>query len=234
MAKSELDFLNFMDINRFYQNSALNDNIKNGKSNGILRQSRFVGIIKLPPIRRKFPQLGHNNEITDETDGGWGNEFLAWNITKIKCPAFELGIGSKEVDMMPRHYFKNWTNEDLQISYLETSDLKMRHMFFEWMESCLTVKGYVRQYYDDVKSDWFTIYPLNYQGGVDRYEIFRDLVPYKIDSVEYDISSDDESLVHTTVSFKYLKHELLSFPANPVGKTIQQSKDKFTNLKTAQ
>lgn len=173
----------FTNINNFYTNSAL-------ISKDILRQSRFKGILKSPSI----PSLPE--------------EFLTWNLTKVKCSGFELGTGYKEVDMMPRYYIKNWVLDDLSISYLETSDMQIRKWFYQWMDNCLTTDGYKRNYYDEVKSDLFTIEPLDGRGNSSTKEVFRDLVPFKIDSLEYDTSSSDDQLVHTTVFFKYLSHSI--------------------------
>jgi len=178
-----VDFNEYLDINKFYENSTL-------KSTDILRQSRFVGVLKTPAII---------NMLEDT---------LTWNITKVKCAGFELGIGSKEVDMMPRHYFKNYVYDDLSVSYLETAELTIRTLFVRWMDKCLTVKGYAREYYDNVKSTSFSIYPLNGRGDGSAIEVFKDLVPYKIDSLEYDTASSDDQLVHTTVFFKYLSHDI--------------------------
>lgn len=172
-----------LDINKFYENSTL-------KSTDILRQSRFVGVLTTPSII-SLPE-----------------DKLTWNLTKVKCAGFELGVGNKEVDMMPRYYFKNYVYDDLSVSYIETCDLQIRKLFVDWMDKCLSVKGYVRNYFDDVKSPHFEVFPLSGRGDVVNTENFYDIVPYKIDSLEYDTSSSDDQLVHTTVFFKYLRHDI--------------------------
>lgn len=203
----------YMDVHQFIEHSILNDTNTVGgqaaRSNGVLRLNRFVGVLSLINMKVGKGPLFNNNEISD---GGWGTDFLSWNIFKIDCPALRIGIEAKEVDMRPRYYFKNWEYDDLSVSFLESSDLKMRHFFFEWMECALTARSYARSYYDDVMSPWFIIYPLNFRGQAERYEIFRELVPFDISSINYDVSDNGEQVMLTTVKFKYTSHEVLSLP----------------------
>lgn len=204
------DFSNRLDIENFIQHGILNDGDDHSRSNGILRLNRFVGAISLIGMKSKlFADLKNNNEISD---GGWGTEFLSWNIFKIDCPSLRIEIESKEVDMRPRYYFKNWSYDDLTVSFIESADLKMRHLFFEWMECALTAKDYARNYFDDVKAPWFMIYPLNFQGQAERVEVFREIVPFELNSINYDVADNGEQVFLTTVKFKYTSHELMSIP----------------------
>lgn len=200
--KQFLQFTDFLDIDNFIHNSNLNDT---NYSNGVMRLNRFVGIIDVKQLKPNFQGLQHNNEVED-----YGNDFLAWNIFKINCPAFRLETDTREVDAIPRHYFKSWQHDDLEVSYLESADMKIRHYFFEWLESALSSRTLTRNYYDDVMAKWFIIYPLNFQGQAERYEIFEDVVPTEINSINYDVADDGSQTVLTTVKFKYIRHRLLS------------------------
>lgn len=212
-----INFNSFMDVDIFIRNSNLNDI---NYSNGLMRLNRFVGVMDVKKLMKQFPHCFHNNELED-----YGNDFMAWNIFKINCPEFRIGMEMREVDSIPRYYFKNWEHDDLEVSYIESADMKIRHYFFEWMESAIFTKTYQRSYFDDVKSDWFIIYPLNFQGQAERYEIFQDLVPISINSVNYDVSDDGSQTVLTTVKFKYTHHRLLSLTNDK--KSSFKSQQKF-------
>jgi hypothetical protein len=219
MAKNTnfLDFSEYMNIEEFIVNGIMDDSTTNGRtprSNGILRLNRFVCMIDVLNLQKLFPSLGHNNEISGDSSsgGGWGSNFLAWNVFKVDCPSLRLGVISKEVDMRPRYYFENWMYDDLSISFLESSDLKMRHFFFEWMVSALSSVTYARSYYDDVMCPSIHVYPLNFQGQAERYEVFRELVPFDVSAIPFDVSDNGETLALTTVKFKYTSHEVLSLP----------------------
>jgi hypothetical protein len=239
MSDQFLNFAKFMDIKRFAENSILNDaglDGTKGYSNGVLRLNRFVGILDLPSHLNGYNYhkgfgAGNNNEMVGKD--GWGNDFLSWNCFKINCPALKIETETREVDMMPRHYFKNWVYDDLEISYLESSDMKMRHFFFEWLHGGLDVNTFQRRYFDDVKSNWFVIYPLNFQGQVERFDIFRDLMPFDISSVNFDVSDDGVQLALTTVKFKYYRHEILTLPNDPYKEKNAEflgSNNKFTSI----
>lgn len=215
-----LNFNSFTSIDGFIKNSILNDS---NYSSGVMRLNRFVGVMDVKKIKDGtiFADFKHNNDVQD-----YGNDFLAWNIFKINCPALRLGIESKEVDMIPRYYFKSWENDDLEISFIESADMKMRHYFFEWMECALHSVSFVRHYYDDVKSNWFVIYPLNNKGVAERYDIFLDLVPYDINSINFDVSDTGEQTVLTSVKFKYIKHRVLSLKSEyGTDKSVQSESD---------
>ena len=241
MSDQYLNFSKFLNIRNFAENSAINDYASTsgkGFSNGLLRLNRFAAVMDLPHKLKGYYRdgigRGNNNEMVGEGSGGYGNDFLSWNCFKINCPELRLGIEAKEVDMIPRYYAKNLEYDDLAISYLETSDLKVRHFFFEWMHGLIDVSTFERQYYDDVKSPWCVIYPLNYQGQVERFDIFRDLVPFSVSSVDYDVSDENSQVVLTTVKFKYFRHEILTLPNDPYKESNGEYKgtnNLFTSIK---
>jgi len=178
---------NFVDIDAFLDNSILNDSKNNS---GVLRLNRFFGVIEGVPK-------------------GEGGGQLAWNIFKVDCPSLSLEVESREVDMAPRIYFKNYRYDDLAISYIESSELLFRRFFSKWMRNVLDPLSYTRNYYDNVKASTFDLYPINFEGKTFAYDRFHDLVPFDINSINYDMQDDGSSTVLTTVKFKYLRHEIL-------------------------
>ena len=174
----------YTDINQFVAHSFLGDGSGAHRA-GILRLNRFVGLLSV------------NAE-----------EFLAWNIFKISCPAITLGVKSSEVDMIPRYYFENWEFSDLTVSFIESADLAIRQYFFNRMNRCLNIDTYDRQYFDTTKISSFKIYPLDNAGNAVVCDSFYDLVPFNISVIDYDMADEGGTVALTTVSFKYVKHKV--------------------------
>lgn len=202
-----IDFSKELSIQNFINHSILNDE---KISNGILRLNRFIGVMHGVKDFKKMDSTA-NNEISKP---GLGTDFLSWNIFKIDCPSLHIDIDTREVDMIPRHYHKNWTYDDLSVSFIESSDLKIRHFFFEWMNIILNAKDYNRQYYNSIMADDFRIYPINFQGQAERYEIFRQVTPFDVNSINFDVSDSGDQVALTIVKFKYIGHEILSLSGN--------------------
>lgn len=173
---------NYASIQEFIDNSALH-------YASILRNSRFVGIM----------------DMGTKTSIGYDESFI-WNIMKITCPGFKIGVDSKEVDMIPRYYFKNYEIDDLSISYLETSDLMMRKFFHNWLNKILNMHSYDRKYFNDICANTFKIFPLNEHNLITSCDVFEEVVPYDINYIDFDVSEGGENLSLTTVKFKYVRH----------------------------
>jgi hypothetical protein len=189
------DYTKFLDIKNFVDNSSVNDN--SGITNsGLLRLNRFIGIMD-------------KKTFTNSADVTKNDDFLVWNLFKVSCPSLKIGVVTKEVDAIPRYYFKTWEYDDLSISYLESANMIIRHYFYSWMSFALNARTFERHYYDDVKANQFIIYPLGNNGESDMIEVFHDIVPISIDSVDFDVSDDGNAVALTTVKFKYIGHEVL-------------------------
>jgi hypothetical protein len=198
------DFTSYLSVNNFVKKSILNDSDSGASHNGILRLNRFVGVLDIKMLKKL--DKGSNNNVEK-----LGHDFFSWNIFKINCPSLKFKMEDKEMDGIPRHYIQSWVYDDLEISFLESSDMKFRHYFFEWMESALSTATSSRRYYEDVMSRYFIIYPLNAKGVPERYEVFYNLIPTEIGSVDYDVSDEGTAVVLTKVKFRYIGHKVLSF-----------------------
>lgn len=184
----------YANTHEFFNNSLLYDE----KSNhcGLLRLNRFIGVI----------------------DGGVENKYekmLTWNLFQINCPSFRLETESREIDAIPRYCAKSWAYDDLTVSYLETANLKIKNIFARWMNRVLNHQTFARAYYDDVKANTFKIYALRSDGKLSStVEIFYNLIPIEISSVDYDVSDEGTNVVLTKVKFKYVGHELTNTKEN--------------------
>lgn len=178
---------NFLNINNFLEHSLYNDN---KMSTGPLRINRFMGIMDSKHLKI--------NEMN-----------LAWNIYKVNCPAITLDIETREVDMVPKIYFKNWAYSDLEISYVESSDLLIRNLFYGWMKKIVSPDHAKRDYYDEVKAEHFKLFPLDNNGNAHIQDVFYEVTPFSIDSVNFDMGDSGEQVALTTIKFKYLRHEVI-------------------------
>jgi hypothetical protein len=145
---------------------------------------------------------------------GNANEFLSWNLFKVDCPQIFLDSDTREVDMNPTTYFKNYVFDDLSVSYIESSQLIFRRFFFEWIKMVIDPDTYSRSYYDDVSAGSFKVYPIGFSGKTPSYDEFFDLVPFEINSLNFDVQDDGSQTVLTTVKFKYMKHKVKPLPTN--------------------
>ena len=185
----------FTDIRQFAENSVFEN------PSGLLRLNRFVCIINA----KKFEDSGTNTSSFSNDD-----DALVWNVFKVNCPDIKIAMEQKEVDAIPRYYFKTWQYDDLSVSFIESADLAIKNYFYTWMNYALNAITFERKYYDDITADWLYVCPLNNNGEVEKIEKFTDVVPITISSVDYDLSDEGNQLSLTTVKFKYLRHTLVT------------------------
>lgn len=179
---------NFVSTHNFFHNSVLYDEKEN--TCGLLRLNRFIGVID-GGVEYKYEKM------------------LTWNLFQINCPSIRVETDSREVDAIPRYCVKSWAYDDLTVSYLETADLKIKKIFVKWMNRVLDTTTFAREYYNNVKAHTFKIYAIKSNGDIsDTYEVFYNLIPVEISSVDYDVSDEGTSVALTKIKFKYIKHEL--------------------------
>ena len=182
---------NFSLANEFTKNSILN-------TSSLLRLNRFRGELLVPPrISEKLKQIP--------------NDKLSWNIFQVNCPEMRLGIEAKEIDMIPRYYIKNWEYDDLTISFIEGAELPIKNFFVGWMSSFgLDMIDYTRHYFDDIAAESFKIFPIDNNNIESAHHEFRKVMPFKVNSHDFNLSGSDDEVVMTTVSFKYTNHSVYS------------------------
>ena len=137
--------------------------------------------------------------------GASGGE-LSWNIFKVDCPSIKLGVDAREIDMIPRFTIKNYEYDDLSVSFIESSELKFRYFFYQWMTKALGPDSYTRNYYSHVVASSFEIHPIDFNGNSSIADVFHEILPYDINSINYDIMDDGTQTALTTVKFKYMRH----------------------------
>lgn len=163
-------------------------------SSSLLRLNRFYGNIECPIL--------FSNDMLKYSD-------LSWNMFQVNCPAMKLGIETKEIDTIPRYFIKNWELEDLTISFIESADLKILSFFYEWMRILgLDSITYNRNYFNDIVSPSFKIYPLDNNNIGKVFHEFREVMPFSISNYDFNLSGTDDDVVMTTISFKYRTHSI--------------------------
>lgn len=180
--KNPQDWLNFLDVDKFIENSALQD------GNGLLRPNRFLCLLNAP----KIPMLG---------DNGW----LEWQVLSVSCPNIGLDTESMEVNSWPHYYLKTRNDTDFTITFLETAEMTVRTFFYSWMNYGFNQMSGRRSYIDDVEAKEMKVIPLNWKGEGIKADCFYGVFPIDISGIEYDFGTDD-TMLKTTVKFRFMFH----------------------------
>ena len=206
-----MDLQNFLNIDWVAEQSTLANNL------GIPLSNRFACLLNAPPA---IPELKNN---------GW----LEIQVVSVDCPDISLETSDIELDGKKRFYFKGRSDGDLSISFLESPDLLIRRFFYAWMKYALNINemgGVIRHYMDEFTASDMIVAPLDFEGKAHYGDRFLKVFPVKIDSMSYDYSADN-AILKTTVSFKYVLHQVVNMPGM---KDIEHesTKGKFPNLKS--
>lgn len=187
----QLDCRKFLDIETLKNNSTIYDNL------GIPLVNRFACLLQGP--KGKIAQLDSKPE------------WLNFQVLSVDCPGISINTNDSELNGVNRYYFKGRSYDDLQITFLETSELTLRDYFALWMKEAVhidTVNGGVeRRYITDIVAENFFLAPLDYKGIARRGDRFRGVFPIKIQDINYNYATAGE-IVKTTVTFKYMFHEV--------------------------
>ena len=175
------DYRDYIDIDKFVSNAKIGD--------GLPFINRFVCLL---------------TKGTDKT------EIHAFHVLSCDVPNFTIGVNEIELFGERRFNFTKREDSDLAITYLETPDLYLRSMFYEWMKLAvnITTDGtIIRQYPDKVHQNSIVkIFPLNNNGEAINCDKFEHLIPYDISGISYNYA--DTEIIKTTVKFKYKYHHL--------------------------
>lgn len=178
-------------IQNFLNNSLLSN------EQGILRANRFVCIIDLPLIDKASATY---NSIKN-------SELLMWHCFSANCPDYAIDIESTEVNSWNRLYFKSRTDQDLELTFFETADLKLRSFFAAWIDEGYNNVTMSRRYIKEIEAKSLKIIPINGNSIGVKSDIFWDVVPSSVNSLDFDVSAEN-SYLKTSVKFKYRFHTI--------------------------
>ncbi len=184
------DYSNFLDIERIKLESSISDNL------GLPFINRFACFLNGPEV-----------SYTEFKSNGW----LEFQVMDVTCSNFTLKSGSDyELNGARRYYFQGRDDSDLEITFLDTSDLLIRRFFFWWLNLAadVTEYGVTRRYMSEYVSKEFLVVPLDYRGYGYYADKFTEIFPYDISSITYSYGRNND-ILKTTVKFKYMYHYLV-------------------------
>jgi hypothetical protein len=180
-----MDLKYFLDLDAYKVNSSVYDNL------GIPVTNRFACLLNGPK------QLGEN---------GW----LEFQVMSVDCPGISIETNTMELNGINRYSFKGRSYDDLQITFLDTSDLALRDYFYKWISLAVNIDsigGVRRSYLSEIQATDFVIAPLDSFGVARRCDRFFNTFPIKIQDQNYNYATAGE-IIKTTVTFKYMFHKI--------------------------
>lgn len=182
MAKTE--FGQYLDPAKFITSSNI------GSSNGVANKHRFAVQIPTLPTGIKFD----------------GNSDLTWNAISASVPGVDMAVSQSSVNQYPRFFGTERGDQDLQITFVEASDMPIRRMFERWIALIWDPYTGLRSYPDTYKVDKVLVWSLTNSGIGVAADQFIDAFPYNIADIDYDAATYD--MMTTVVKFKFRVHTL--------------------------
>lgn len=179
---------NFLSIESFISNSS------------ILNRSDFL--------------RGNRFEVRFYFKQGLDTEILRWHAFAVNVSGIELQTEEMDIQEIKRYYLKNRTDDDLQISFLESADLKIRKFFYDYLDKYglhfnATNQTYRRNFVDEYYISKIEVVPYFRDGKPSKtYDVFEKCLLYKISDLNFDLSNEDQ-LVRTDINFKFKFHKIV-------------------------
>lgn len=181
------DVKKFLDTNEFVANSFI------GTKKGLVRANRFYVEI-IPPGNINFGTEGLTSEV------------LAWNASMVNCSSLAMGVETRNINTVTRHYYKSRQDSDLNITFLESPDLPIRRFFSRWIRQGYDINTLRRGFPDELKGE-VRVYPIGQDGQITAGDIFYEVVPTDIAAMDFS-SFNDDVLIRTSVTFKFKWHDM--------------------------
>lgn len=162
---------------------------------GILRPNRFK-------VEMTYPQG------MSQSSKALGEEYATFRIMSAQVSNIGMDSGKLDINQVTINYYKQRSDMDLSLGFIDTSDLKLREFFNKWMRIGYDADTRVRGYTNDLKCAFIKIFPLDETGKASsKHDIFYDCIPFEISDINYDMGQEN-SYVKTEVKFKFVVHEI--------------------------
>jgi len=182
------DYKQFLDPSEFIANAAISSR------HGLSKKHLFVA--EIPDM---IPSIMEGMSTFD----------LTWNALSASVPGVDLGISCTIINQRPRYYGTERADQDLQITYLESSDMPIRRLFDRWIGLIWDPFTGIRNYPDDYTVESLKVSSLNGQGEQAYFDEFTRVFPYNVADLDWETGSHD--LVATVVKFKFSVHTIKAF-----------------------
>jgi hypothetical protein len=144
-------------------------------------------------------------DIPAKFKGSKTGDWLEWQVLNAYCPDITVETEAIEVNALPFYYLKSRTDQQLEIGFLDSSDLTVRAFFYDWINAGFDLITRKRVYIDDISSEKMKIFPLDYKGRATRADVLYHVFPVAISSIDYDLQSENQ-FVKTSVKFIFRYH----------------------------
>ena len=156
---------------------------------GLSNKSRFLAEMTL-----KAPIDGFFEDI----------DLLRWNVLSASVPGVDIAMSSTIINQRPRYFGTERADQDVQLTFLESSDMPIRRGFDLWIGMIWDSFTGVRLYPDDYSIESLKVWSLSPIGEGVYYDEFQGVFPYNIADLDWDTAAYDT--VPTVIKFKYRAH----------------------------
>lgn len=165
---------------------------------GLLKPNRFK--VEITP-----PQAAvANGGLPD------ANTILAFHAFGAQVSNIQMDVKTANYNTWINHSFGDKTDQDLQISFLENAEMRIRKFFMEWIRLGFDPETKARGFPKDLEASEIKITPLDEQLKPQKiYDIFKYAVPFIINDLNYSMESENQYL-RTDVTFKFKIHDIVS------------------------
>lgn len=172
--------------------------------------------IKAGFVSGKFGDLLRPNRFTIEfsgwpsaVDSSITNSDLANNVMGVQVSPISMDVGTINLNSWILNYFKERTDADLSITFLETHNLKIRNHFNEWMRLGFDFQSKRRGFFDDIKGEWIKIWALDNKGKKgEKCDYYREVFPFEVNDINFDMAQENQ-IFKTEVKFKFVIHDVI-------------------------
>ena len=140
---------------------------------------------------------------------------LSLNAMGAQVSPISVDIGVVNLNSWILNYYKERTDADLSITFLDTVNLDVRSTFNEWMRLGFDFQSKRRGFFDDIKAGFIEVIPLDNKGKDGRRkDVYTEVFPFEINDLNYDMAQENQ-ILRTEVKFKFIVHDVIG-----IGETI--------------
>lgn len=190
------DFSKYIDPNELISNNNINDIV-----NGAALKHNFLVSLDLggtgdANVKAVFNEVGLLSP----------NDALAWNAIEVSVPGVDMAVSQSIINQRPRFFGTERGDQDLQITFVESSDMPIRRAFDKWISLMWDPYTGLRKYPDEYTVETLKVWSLSSTGHGTYFDEFQGIFPYNIADIDWNTGAFD--LMTTVVKFKFRAHGL--------------------------
>jgi hypothetical protein len=145
--------------------------------------------------------------LTELTNPEKDKEFWV-NISEASVPGMNMTVEGSIINQRQRYHATERADQDLQLTFVESSDMPMRKLFCDWMSLIWNPDTLSRAYPSTYSLDEITVWSFDKALQAHTGDVFKKCFPFNINDLDYKVDTYD--VVSTQVQFKYSAHTVIT------------------------